>query len=382
MDEVQIKSNVLPPSINLRRFSGSNIKDFLQKIGEPPYRLKQIQEWIWVKGEISFDRMSNLNRSLIKKLKENFHLHRLIRDYEEVSTDGTVKMRFRTEEGYYLESVYIPALNRDQDRHTLCVSSQVGCSLNCRFCATAGMDKKRNLFFDEIFDQFLWGQEVAQIRSGSPLTNIVFMGMGEPLLNYVEVLRAISLISYPQSFDYNDNRSLLFPWKEKSSMASFSPKRITLSTAGITDGIRRLGDDCVPFELALSLHAPTDDKRSQIMINNSKNNLNALYQALHYFYKKTGSKITLEYLLLNNFNDGEKDARELVRFYRKVPAKLVNVIEFNPVPGINFIKPSMKTFDRFVAVLGSQGINVKVRRSRGQDIAAACGQLARNELNL
>lgn len=355
---------------NLRRASREEIADLLRDGGEPSYRVRQLREWL-ARGETSWEKMSNLSHVLIAKLRERYYLTELGRDHQEDSTDGTVKMRFRTEEGYFLESVYIPS----GERNTLCVSSQIGCSLNCRFCATARMERKRNLHSDEIFDQFRWGQEISIERSGKPLTNLVFMGMGEPLLNYEEVLQAIFLITDPQGFVSETGKG-----SSPRKTAEFSPKRITVSTAGIAAGIRRLGEDRVPFDLALSLHASTDEKRSRIMMNNPRNNLKELRSALEYFYQQTGNKITLEYLLLDKFNDGEEDARDLVRFYRRVPAQLVNLIEYNPVPGIEFSQPDTKTFSHFREYLESRGVNVRVRRSRGKDIAAACGQLANEEI--
>lgn len=324
--------------------------------------------------------MSNLSKDLREALSSHYKLNSLTEDHRETSVDGTVKLRLRTQEGYFLESVYIPT----PTRRTLCVSSQVGCSLSCRFCATATMERKRNLFFDEIWDQYRFGNALALEESGEPLTNIVFMGMGEPLLNYDEVIVAIDLITYPTNFYFRGESRKTEPKRHREHLVvnknqvtpHFSPKRITVSTAGITKGIRQLAEDQVKFELALSLHAADDDKRSQIMMNNPQNNLSHLRDSLCYFYEQTNNKITLEYLLLKGFNDSPKDAQNLIRFYHAVPAELVNIIEYNPVPGISFRKPGEEVFGRFVGALQNGAVNVHVRHSRGRDIAAACGQLA------
>lgn len=269
------------------------------------------------------------------------------------SRDGTVKCLFRLSDGKAVEGVLIPA----GERLTACVSSQAGCSLGCTFCATGHLGLQRNLMMDEIFDQVAFLNALAMQQAGRRLTNIVFMGMGEPLLNYKQVMQAIEKITDPHAL-------------------AFSPRRITVSTAGISKMIYRLADDGVRFNLAISLHAATDEKRSQIMPINQSNHLSSLLEALAYFYQLTRNEISIEYILLNHFNDSLDDAKALVKIYRKLPFKVVNLIEYNPVPSSPFSRADSPTTDRFIAYLQQQRVNVRLRRSRGADIDAACGQLA------
>ena len=256
-------------------------------------------------------------------------------------------------DGFYVESVLIPG----EKRLTACVSSQVGCSLSCKFCATGYMDRKRNLDFDEIVDEVTLLNDLALKHHGRPLSNIVFMGMGEPLLNYKNVLKSIERITSPDGL-------------------GMSPRRITVSTAGVAKMIHQLGDDKVRFKLALSLHAPNDEKRNEIMPINESNNLKTLIKELNYFYQQTGNEITFEYILFKDFNDSLKDAEELVKIYRQVPADLVNIIEYNPIEAADFEKPDEEKTNAFMHYLQSKRVNVHLRRSRGKDIDAACGQLA------
>ncbi|MEY3560608.1 MAG: hypothetical protein RIS12_1041, partial [Bacteroidota bacterium] len=269
------------------------------------------------------------------------------------SADGTIKSRFKTWDGHAIEGVLIPT----DKRITACVSSQVGCSLTCKFCATGYMERKRNLQFDEIVDQVVLLNQQAERMLDKKITNIVFMGMGEPLLNYKQVLRAINTISSPDAL-------------------GMSPRRITVSTAGVAKGIRQLADDRVRFKLALSLHAANDAKRNQIMPINDANNIKSLVDALNYFYQETGNEITFEYILFKDFNDGQRDADELVKLYRQVPADLVNIIEYNPIDKARFEKPDAVKVDQFMDYLSKNRVNARLRRSRGKDIDAACGQLA------
>lgn len=297
--------------------------------------------------------MTNLSKDLRQKLGENFTLPTLAVDLTQQSADGTVKFRFRTHDGHLCEGVLIPT----ETRLTACVSSQIGCSLSCRFCATGYIDRKRNLDFDEIYDEVvLINQETEKIY-GRKLTNIVFMGMGEPLLNYKNVLKSIERITAEDGL-------------------AMSPRRITVSTAGVAKMIRQLGDDKVRFKLALSLHAANDAKRNQIMPINETNNLQALIDALNHFHRQTKNEITLEYILFNNLNDGPKDADELIKIYRQVPADLVNIIEYNPIDFAKFEKPTEERMDEFMAYLEKHKVNARLRKSRGKDIDAACGQLA------
>lgn len=313
----------------------------------------QTYEWLWKKNARSFEDMSNLSKELRQKLHEHFSLPSLQTDATQISSDGTVKSRFVTYDGHFIEGVLIPA----ESRNTACVSSQVGCSLTCSFCATGKMERKRNLNFDEIVDQVALLNEQSEKVYNKKLSNIVFMGMGEPLLNYGNVLQAVDKITS------NDGLAM-------------SPKRITVSTAGVAKMIKKLGDDKVRFNLALSLHAATDKKRDSIMPINETNSIDVLIEALNYFYNETKNDITLEYILLKDVNDSLKDAEDLMKIYRKIPTHLINVIEYNPVEGVSFVKPGEDTTQTFTEFLLKHKVNVRLRRSRGKDIDAACGQLA------
>jgi len=341
------------PVKNLRHLAPEAIETVLKEWGEPRFRAGQIHDWVWKKGAPSIAAMSNLPKALRERLAAEFYIPAVSIHHSQHSADGTVKNRFVLHDGYAIEGVLIPT----PKRMTACVSSQVGCSLSCRFCATGFLPRKRNLEFDEIVDEvtILAGQ--AQSLYGKPLTNIVFMGMGEPLLNYKNMMRAIERITAPDGL-------------------GMSPRRITVSTAGVAKMIKQLGDDEVRFKLALSLHAADDAKRGRIMPINDSNNLAALVEALNYFYQKTGSEITLEYILFKDLNDGPDDADKLVKIYRRVPADLVNIIEYNPIEKADFQKPDEAVADAFMARLAAQGVNARLRRSRGKDIDAACGQLA------
>ena len=302
---------------------------------------------------MSFADMTNLSKVLRQQLGEQFSLPALQVETTQYSEDGTIKSRFKTWDGHAIEGVLIPT----DKRITACVSSQVGCSLTCKFCATGYMERKRNLQFDEIVDQVVLLNQQAERMLDKKITNIVFMGMGEPLLNYKQVLRAINTISSPDAL-------------------GMSPRRITVSTAGVAKGIRQLADDRVRFKLALSLHAANDAKRNQIMPINDANNIKSLVDALNYFYQETGNEITFEYILFKDFNDGQRDADELVKLYRQVPADLVNIIEYNPIDKARFEKPDAVKVDQFMDYLSKNRVNARLRRSRGKDIDAACGQLA------
>ncbi|SOD88605.1 23S rRNA (adenine(2503)-C(2))-methyltransferase RlmN [Spirosoma fluviale] len=342
---------------DIRKLTAVQLKDWFTKNGEQGFRAKQVHEWLWKKSASSFEQMTNLSLSTREVLNANFEIRPLTVDQQQKSNDGTIKSSFKLFDGNLVEGVLIPALrNDDLDRMTACVSSQVGCSLTCKFCATGYMDRKRNLDAAEIYDQVVAIDRQAKENYDAPLTNIVYMGMGEPLLNYKNVLESVDRITSPDGL-------------------GMSPKRITVSTAGIAKMIRQLGDDAVKFNLALSLHAANDQKRDQIMPINESNTLEALGDALAYFYKKTGTRITFEYILFYNFNDTLQDAQELWKFTKRVPAK-VNIIEYNPIAEANFKNTDPQTLDKFAGYLESKGVIVNVRRSRGKDIDAACGQLA------
>lgn len=341
---------------NIRHCSLAELEAYFEAKGEKKFRALQVYEWLWTRQIRSIDAMTNLSLALRKQLNEDFILPGLRLDATQYSSDGTIKTRFKTIEGYATEGVLIPT----EKRKTACVSSQIGCSLNCKFCATGYMERKRNLTFDEIYDEVSLINEQCERVFGERLSNIVFMGMGEPLLNYNNVIKAIDRICAPDGM-------------------GMGARRITVSTAGVAKAIRKLGDDGVRFKLALSLHAANDKKRNEIMPINESNDIRSLTDALNYFYKKTQNEITFEYILFKNFNDSLKDAEELIKVYRQVPADLVNIIEYNPIDAARFTKPDEATTQVFMEYLEKHRVNAKLRRSRGKDIDAACGQLANKE---
>lgn len=337
---------------DIRKLHLEDLVGHISAMGEKPFRGRQVYEWLWKKSATSFDEMSNLSLPLRERLKESFDIRPLATDTLQKSSDGTMKSAFRLHDGELIEGVLIPA----DERMTACVSSQVGCSLSCKFCATGYMDRKRNLDPGEIYDQVVAINKQAQEHFSLPLSNIVFMGMGEPLLNYANVLKGIEKITSPEGLN-------------------MSPKRITVSTAGIAKMIKKLADDQVKFNLALSLHAADDEKRNRIMPINETNTLEALREALLYFHNQTKNRITFEYILFYNFNDTLADAEKLLKFTRQVPAR-VNIIEYNPISEADFKNTEADRLEKFANYLTKNGANVHVRRSRGKDIDAACGQLA------
>jgi len=345
MAETQLK--------NIRHITLAELEEYFRGIGDKKFRAKQVYEWVWQKHAQSFEDMTNLSKELRAKMAEQFSLPALRISVTQVSEDGTVKSRFKTFDNHAVEGVLIPT----EERKTACVSSQIGCSLSCKFCATGYMERQRNLSYDEIYDEVALINAQSEKQYGKKLTNIVFMGMGEPLLNYNNVLKAIERISAEDGL-------------------GMSPRRITVSTAGVAKMIRKLGDDHVRFKLALSLHAANDKKRNEIMPINETNNIKELVDALNYFYKQTKSEITFEYILFKNFNDSQKDADELIKIYRQVPADLINIIEYNPIDKAKFQKPDEEVVTKFMQHLATHKVNARLRRSRGKDIDAACGQLA------
>lgn len=336
---------------DIRALSEAEITEILKQKGEASFRAKQIYEWLWKKTAHSFDDMSNLSKPLRDWLNENFVINAVNISDMQVSNDRTIKCAMKLADNNVVESVLIPTTSR----MTACISSQVGCSLTCKFCATGKLKRLRNLNADEIYDQVALVKNLAETKYNQALTNIVYMGMGEPLLNYAEMIRSIDRITSPNGL-------------------GMSPQRITVSTAGIAKMIKKLGDDGVKFNLALSLHAANDEKRNHIMPINETNTLDALEEALNYFYEKTGSRVTFEYIVFKDFNDGIQDARELADFCRKTTAK-VNIIEYNPIEDGEFKQTTPERLEAFKNHLESKGIIVNVRRSRGKDIDAACGQL-------
>lgn len=337
---------------SIRSLSQDELKTFFTEKGEKAFRTKQAWEWLWMKSARSFDEMTNLSKETRTLLAEHFSFPIVSVDNLQVSRDRTIKNAFKLHDGNIVEGVLIPT----ESRMTACISSQVGCSLTCKFCATGRLARLRNLEAEEMYDQVVLIRNQAQERYGQALTNIVYMGMGEPLLNYKNMLASVDRITSPDGL-------------------GMSPQRITVSTAGIAKMIKKLGDDQVKFNLALSLHAANDTKRNHIMPINEQNSLEALAEALNYFYDKTGTRVTFEFIVFKDFNDGIEDAKELAAFCRKVPAK-VNIIEYNPIDGGEFQQTLPERLDLFKNVLEDRGVIVNVRRSRGKDIDAACGQLA------
>lgn len=337
---------------NLRHLNLDQMKAYFVEIGEKPFRAKQVYEWIWKKSARNFEQMTNLSVETRAKLEEKFTINPVQVQNHQKSNDRTIKNAFQLHDGYVVEGVLIPT----DTRMTACVSSQVGCSLTCKFCATGKLDRVRNLHFDEIYDQVAIIREQAMENYNIQLSNIVYMGMGEPLLNYANVLKSIERITAPDGLNMSHNR-------------------ITVSTAGVAKMIKKLGDDGVKFNLALSLHAANDQKRSQIMPINDSNSLEVLEEALKYFYDKTGTRITLEYIVFKDFNDSLQDAKELAVFARKVPTK-INLIEYNSIGDSMFNNTSEEKLNKFFQYLAKEGHIVNLRRSRGKDIDAACGQLA------
>lgn len=342
---------------NIRTLSLDELTEYFLSIGDKKFRAKQVWEWLWKKHARGFEDMTNLSKELRETLSKNFTLPALSNNLSQYSSDGTIKSRFKTFDGHLVEGVVIPV----EERQTACVSSQVGCSLSCTFCATGFMDRKRNLTFDEIYDEAALLNEMAEKTYGKKLSNIVFMGMGEPLLNYKNVLKAIERITAPDGL-------------------GMSAKRITVSTSGISKMIRQLGDDGVKFNLALSLHASNDKKRSEIMPINETNNIQSLIEALNYFYQKTKNDITFEYILFKGENDSIKDADDLIKIYKQVPVHLINIIEYNPIDNVDYQKPDREDTQKFMDYLAAHRVNVRLRISRGKDIDAACGQLANKDL--
>ena len=343
--------------LDIRKLSLEEIKEYIVSTGQPAFRAKQIYEWLWQKGETSFDNMTNLSKELREVLKTHFEIRAIQLDKAQHSSDGTIKNRFTLYDGNKIETVLIPV--PDDHRFTVCVSIQVGCSLSCKFCATGQMPRVRNLDASEVYDQYVQVNKQSMEAYGQPLTNVVYMGMGEPLLNYKNTMESIERLTKPDGLN-------------------ISPKRITVSTAGIAKMITRMADEETKVNLALSLHAADDIKRNMIMPINEQNNLEVLMEALKYFYKKTGSKISYEYITFKNFNDSIEDAKNLVKLCKHFPVK-VNIIEYNPIEGLDFTKSDEDSINKFALYLRKNDVMCTIRRSRGKDIDAACGQLANKD---
>lgn len=337
---------------DIRKLKQEDLEKFFVQQGDKAFRAKQVFEWLWKKSAHDFDQMTNLSLPVRELLKSHFTINPIRVDRMQRSSDGTIKNAVTLHDSLVVESVLIPA----EKRITACVSSQVGCSLACKFCATASLKRMRNLSVDEIYDQVVAIREQSEEFYNRPLTNIVFMGMGEPLLNYSNVVAAIEKITSPKGL-------------------GMAMKRITVSTAGIAKMIVKMADDEVKFNLAVSLHSAVDAKRSSIMPINESNTLDELAEALKYWYRKTKSKVTYEYVVWKGFNDKDSDIQALLKFCKHIPCK-VNLIEYNPIGASEFKQADPAVIDKYMSVLEVHGITTRVRRSRGKDIDAACGQLA------
>ena len=337
---------------DIRSLTELEFKDILISNSFKPYRAKQVFHWLWNKSIYSFSEMNNLPDDLISFLENNFVINNIRVHKMQKSSDGTIKNAIELFDGLVVECVLIPT----KDRITACVSSQVGCSLNCKFCATARLKRMRNLNPDEIYDQVVLIRRQAKEFFKRSLTNIVFMGMGEPLMNYNNVLKSIDKIT------------------SKSGLG-MSPKRIVVSTSGVPKIIKKMADDKVKFKLAVSLHSAVNETRTSIMPFNEKMNLDELAEAMQYWYAKTKNIITYEYVVWKGINDKKEDINALIKFCKKAPSK-VNLIQYNSIDDPNFVQASKVILEDYIRLLTSNKIKATIRRSRGQDIDAACGQLA------
>ena len=337
---------------DIRALTKKQLQEFFVEHGDKSFRGSQVYEWLWSKGAHDFDEMTNISKQTRAMLAENFVINHIRVDQMQRSSDGTIKNAVKLHDNLTVESVLIPTPTRT----TACVSSQVGCSLDCQFCATARLKRMRNLNPDEIYDQVVAIDNESRLYFDRPLSNIVFMGMGEPLMNYNNVMKAVEKITSDEGL-------------------GMSAKRITISTSGIPKMIKKLADDEAKIKLAVSLHAATDEVRTRIMPFNETFPLEDLREALEYWYSKTKSRITYEYIVWKDVNDTRKDAMALVRFCKLVPCK-VNLIEYNPIDDGDFQQASSQATAMYQQLLEQNGITVTVRRSRGKDIDAACGQLA------
>ncbi|WP_432412873.1 23S rRNA (adenine(2503)-C(2))-methyltransferase RlmN [Rasiella sp. SM2506] len=340
---------------DIRSLTKEQLRDFFKSIGQEPFRGNQVYEWLWSKGSHTFEDMTNISKNTRELLEENFVINHIEVDSLQKSNDGTIKNAVKLHDGLIVESVLIPT----NKRTTACVSSQVGCSLDCKFCATAKLKRMRNLNPDEIYDQVVAIDRESRLYHGHPLSNIVFMGMGEPLMNYKNVLASIEKITSEEGL-------------------GMSPKRITLSTSGVPKMIKKLADDDVKFHLAVSLHSAIQEKREQIMPFAKNFTLVDLKESLEYWYEKTNRRITYEYIVWKGLNDTKEDIEALVRFCSYVPCK-VNIIEYNPIDDGEFQQAAGEAVDAYLEALERNRVPATVRRSRGKDIDAACGQLANKQ---
>ncbi|MBL4664073.1 MAG: 23S rRNA (adenine(2503)-C(2))-methyltransferase RlmN [Flavobacteriaceae bacterium] len=337
---------------DIRALSKEELRDFFVSIGDKAFRGNQVYEWLWSKGIHTFEGMTNISKETRTSLEENFVINHIKVDHLQKSNDGTIKNAVELFDGLIVESVLIPT----KSRTTACVSSQVGCSLDCRFCATARLKRMRNLNPDEIYDQVVAIHKESMLYHNKPLSNIVFMGMGEPLMNYKNVLLSIEKITSDEGL-------------------GMSPKRITVSTSGVPKMIRKMADDEVKFNLAVSLHSAIQETREQIMPFAKNFTLDDLRSSLEYWYEKTKKIITYEYIVWDGINDKKEDIMALVKFCKYAPCK-VNIIEYNPIDDGGFQQADNAAINLYITQLEKNRIPVTVRRSRGKDIDAACGQLA------
>jgi len=337
---------------DIRSLTKEQLRDFFVSQGDKSFRGNQVYEWLWRKSAHNFEDMTNISKETRQMLEDNFVINHIEVDTIQRSKDGTVKNAVRLHDGLIVESVLIPT----KTRTTACVSSQVGCSLDCVFCATARLKRMRNLNPDEIYDQVVAIDKESKLYFNRPLSNIVFMGMGEPLMNYNNVIKAIDKITSPEGL-------------------GMSSKRITLSTSGVPKMIKKMADDSVKFNLAVSLHSAIDKVRTSIMPFNETFPLKDLKESLEYWYDKTSRDITYEYIVWNGINDTQKDIDALVKLCKSIPCK-VNLIEYNPIDDSQFQQATNEVLNNYIYHLEKNRIVVNVRRSRGKDIDAACGQLA------
>lgn len=338
---------------DIRTLDKATLIKELDALGEPKFRANQLYNWLWKNHVLDFDLMKNLPKTFIETLKSNYSIPKIEINLVQKSADETIKVGFKTHDDKIIEGVIIPS----EKRITACISSQIGCSLSCKFCATGFLKRDRNLLAHEIYDQVFLLNKLALQNYEKPLSNIVYMGMGEPLLNYDEVISSVKLLN-----DMEEGMGI-------------SAKRITISTSGITRNIMKLADEGLKINLALSLHAPNNEKRSKIMEINTSNPIEKLVEAIKYFYDKTGNKITYEYVLLSGVNDSPEDAKELIGLCQEFPV-FVNIIEYNHIAEAPFYKSKNDHRDTFLTILRANKVDAKVRISRGKDIDAACGQLA------
>ena len=337
---------------DIRDLTKDQLRDFFISQGDKAFRGDQVYEWLWSKSMHTFDDMTNISKETRNMLENNFVINHIQVDTMQRSNDGTIKNAIRLHDGLLVESVLIPT----KSRSTACVSSQVGCSLNCRFCATARLKKMRNLNPDEIYDQVVAIDKQSRLYNERPLSNIVFMGMGEPLMNYNNVLKAIDKITSKEGL-------------------GMSPKRITVSTSGVPKMIKKMADDEVKFNLAVSLHSAIDEVSTNIMPFNETFPLTDLREALEYWHQKTKNRITYEYVVWKGINDTKEAVEALIQFCKFAPSK-VNLIEYNPIDDGEFQQANNDAIKMYVDMLEANNIIVTIRRSRGKDIDAACGQLA------